>query len=60
MNVLVVEDERNLSDVICRIMKENKYKYDAVYNGVDGYGEDLEYCFQHFPYRKQKFFSEPE
>ena len=37
MNVLVVEDERNLSDVICRIMKENKYKYDAVYNGVDGY-----------------------
>ncbi len=40
MTVLVVEDEKNLSDVICKIMKENKYKYDAVYNGVDA----LEYA----------------
>jgi DNA-binding response OmpR family regulator len=37
MTVLVVEDEKNLSDVICKIMKENKYKCDAVYNGLDGY-----------------------
>ncbi len=37
MTVLIVEDEKNLSDVICKIMKENKYKYDAVYNGADGY-----------------------
>ena len=37
MTVLVVEDEKNLSDVICKIMKENKYKCDAVYSGLDGY-----------------------
>lgn len=37
MTVLVVEDEKNLSDVICKIMKENKYKCDAVYNGNDGF-----------------------
>ena len=37
MTVLVVEDERNLSNVICGILKENKYKCDAVYNGTDGY-----------------------
>ncbi len=40
MTVLVVEDEKNLSDVICKIMKDNKYKCDAVYNGIDG----LEYA----------------
>ncbi len=37
MTVLVVEDEKNLSDVICQIMKDNKYKCDAVYNGIDGF-----------------------
>jgi DNA-binding response OmpR family regulator len=40
MTILIVEDEKNLSDVICKIMKENKYKCDAVYNGIDG----LEYA----------------
>ena len=37
MTVLVVEDERNLSDIICKIMKDNKYNCDAVYNGLDAY-----------------------
>jgi DNA-binding response OmpR family regulator len=37
MTVLVVEDEKNLSDVICQIMKDNKFKCDAVYNGIDGF-----------------------
>lgn len=37
MTVLIVEDEKNLSDVICKIMKTNKYKCDAVYNGADGF-----------------------
>lgn len=40
MTVLVVEDERNLADAICQIMKENKYQCDVVYHGVDG----LEYA----------------
>ncbi len=37
MTVLVVEDERNLADAICSIMKESKYQCDAVYHGVDGF-----------------------
>ncbi len=37
LTVLVVEDERNLADAICRIMKESKYQCDAVYHGVDGF-----------------------
>ncbi len=37
MTVLVVEDEHNLSDIICKIMKDNKYNCDAVYNGLDAY-----------------------
>ncbi len=37
MRVLVVEDEHNLAEVICQIMKKNKYQCDVVYNGVDGF-----------------------
>jgi DNA-binding response OmpR family regulator len=36
MNILIVEDERKLADVLEHILKEQKYKVDAVYNGTDG------------------------
>ncbi|MDR0984547.1 MAG: response regulator transcription factor [Ruminococcus sp.] len=40
MNILIVEDERKLADVLEHILKEQKYKVDAVYTGTDG----LEYA----------------
>ena len=36
MNVLVVEDERNLADAIVRILSDAGYNAEAVYNGRDG------------------------
>ena len=36
MNVLVVEDERNLADAIVRILTDAGYNAEAVYNGRDG------------------------
>ena len=35
MRILVVEDEKRLSDAIVQILSEARYQTDAVYNGVD-------------------------
>ncbi len=36
MNILVVEDERNLADAICHILSEAGYNAEAVYDGRSG------------------------
>ena len=36
MNVLVVEDERNLADAICHILQGGGYKAEAAYDGPSG------------------------
>lgn len=36
MNILVVEDERNLADAICHILEEDGYKTEAAYDGTTG------------------------
>ena len=38
MNILVVEDERNLADAICHILGENGYQTEAAYDGKTGLG----------------------
>lgn len=45
MNVLIIEDEKNLAQALCRIMEEEKWQATAVYNGQDG----LQYASQ-YPY----------
>lgn len=37
MRILLIEDERRLSEAIVHILKENSYEVDAVYDGEDGY-----------------------
>ena len=34
MNILLVEDEKNLSDALTHILKKEKYNVDAVYDGA--------------------------
>jgi DNA-binding response OmpR family regulator len=36
MKILVVEDERDLSEVLIALLKQNKYDADAVYDGISG------------------------
>ena len=36
MKILIVEDERQLSDVLVALLKQNLHEADAVYNGIDG------------------------
>ncbi len=36
MNVLVVEDERNLADAICQILKDEGFRADVTYDGPTG------------------------
>lgn len=36
MNILVVEDERNLADAICRILEDEDYNAEAAYDGKTG------------------------
>ncbi len=36
MNILLVEDEKNLSDALVHILKKEKYSVDAVYDGQSG------------------------
>ena len=36
MNILLVEDEKNLSDALTHILKKEKYNVDAVYDGASG------------------------
>lgn len=37
MNILLVEDEKPLSDALCKILKKESLLVDAVYTGSDGY-----------------------
>ncbi len=37
MQILVVEDEKRLSDALCHILREQKYMVDAVADGEEGY-----------------------
>jgi DNA-binding response OmpR family regulator len=37
MKILIIEDERRLSEAISYILRENKYQVESVYNGNDGY-----------------------
>jgi len=37
LRILIVEDEKRLSDALTQIMREQKYAVDAVYDGEDGY-----------------------
>lgn len=45
MNILVVEDERNLADAICRILEDEGYNAEAAYDGKAGlaYAESCMY-----------------
>ena len=36
MKILIIEDERQLSDVLAALLKQNAHETDAVYNGIDG------------------------
>ena len=36
MKILIVEDERQLSDVLADLLKQSLHEVDAVYNGIDG------------------------
>lgn len=36
MRILVVEDEKALSDALCEILKRDKYSVDAAYDGING------------------------
>ncbi|MDR2654756.1 MAG: response regulator transcription factor [Oscillospiraceae bacterium] len=36
MKILLVEDERQLSDILAVLLKQNLHEIDAVYNGTDG------------------------
>lgn len=36
MNVLIIEDERQLSDILVTLLKQKEYAVDAVYDGVAG------------------------
>ena len=36
MKLLLVEDERELSEALFQILTNNKYSVDAVYDGEDG------------------------
>ena len=37
MRILVVEDEKALSDALCEILKRDKYSVDAAYDGMNGF-----------------------
>ena len=36
MKVLIIEDERQLSDVLAELLRQNLHEADAAYNGIDG------------------------
>ena len=36
MKILIIEDERQLSDVLAVLLRQNLHESDAVYNGLDG------------------------
>ena len=37
MNVLLVEDEENISKPLCKMLEKNNIHADAVYDGLSGY-----------------------
>lgn len=37
MNILIVEDERNLADAICKILKDEGFRADVTYDGTTGF-----------------------
>lgn len=37
MKILLAEDEKELSNAVCAILKHSGYETDAVYNGIDAY-----------------------
>ena len=37
MRILIVEDEKNLADALSEILRGEKYLYDTVFDGEDGY-----------------------
>ena len=45
MNILLIEDEKSLSDALVQILKKEKYEVDAVYDGAAGfeYGQSGRY-----------------
>lgn len=45
MNVLIIEDEKNLAQALCRIMEEEKWQATAVYNGQDGLQHATQYPY---------------
>ena len=36
MKILVIEDEVQLADALCELLKRNMYSVDVCYNGIDG------------------------
>lgn len=36
MNILIIEDERQLSDILVTLLKQKEYSVDAMYDGVSG------------------------
>ncbi len=36
MRILLVEDEKNLSAALCRLLQKERFVVDAAYNGPDG------------------------
>ncbi|WP_281771519.1 response regulator transcription factor [Faecalitalea cylindroides] len=45
MNVLIIEDEKNLAQALCRIMEEEKWQATAVYNGQDSLQHATQYPY---------------
>ena len=45
LNVLIIEDEKNLAQALCRIMEEEKWQATAVYNGQDGLQHATQYPY---------------
>ena len=41
MKILLIEDDRNLSDSICEVLKRRRMDVDAVYDGEDGLAQAL-------------------
>ena len=41
MKILIVDDERQLTDALTAILKQNKYSVDCAYNGIDGLDQAL-------------------
>lgn len=45
MNILLIEDERALSEALTALIRKNKYSVEAAYNGIDGLNAALTNSF---------------